>query len=829
MSENTPQITENIQDVSIRNAMENKFFEYAKYVIEDRALPDVRDGLKPVQRRILNSAYELGLRPDKPYKKSARLVGDVLGRFHPHGDSSVYGAQVILAQDFSTRYPLIDGHGNFGSRDGDPAAAMRYTEAKLSRFGNEMMNNIHKDVVDYQPNFDETEKEPVVLPTMIPALLANGCSGIAVGMATNIPPHNLTELYDACLHLIENATSETEVTTEDLMRFIKGPDFPTYGTIVDTKDLLKAYKTGKGRITLRGKYEIETVGKDTVIAITEIPYQVNKAKLIEKIDALAKDDKIEGIKEVNDESSKKGGMRIAVYLKKNADARLILNKLLKHTDLQTSVSFNIMALVDNQPTQLGLKDCLDYFLSHCAELITRRTQFDLDKINKRTLIIEGVQVALEDENKTIAIIKAARSAQEAIDNLMNEYDLEEVQAKYIWDMKLNAISNLNTTKLQEEYDDLCERQRKCLSILNDQSVLLQELASEITTLKESFGDERRTSIDASANINISEEDLVEDENLVVTVTTEGLLKSVSEKEYNTQKRGGKGVKTQNTKDDEIVINMFTMNSKDDLLFLTNTGRCHAIKAYKIPKSSKNNKGKSINNYISLQEDEHPVSIIATKIQEGASIVFITRNGIIKRLPITHLSSRMSVTKVIGIKENDELVNALMAHEGDELLIATGKGQSIRVKVDEKELRPMGRSAAGVKGIRLKDDDYVVDMTQISNDKHILSLTQTGLGKATKASEYKTQGRGGVGIKGHKISSKTGDLVCCLAVSQEDEIFVGTLQGQIIRIKVSDVAISGRDTAGSRIIKLYDNDMTMTASIAPIKEDEEDEEGQTSEE
>ena len=389
-------------------------------------------------------------------------------------------------------------------------------------------------------------------------------------------------------------------------------------------------------------------------------------------------------------------------------------------------------------------------------------------------------------------------------------------------MKLNAISNLNAVKLEEEYADLCEKQRKCISILNDQSVLLQELANEIATLKETFGDERRTSIDVVANTNISEEDLIEDENLVVTVTTEGLIKSVSEKEYNTQKRGGKGVKTQNTKDDEIVIDMFTMNSKDDLLFLTNTGRCHAIKAYKIPKSGKNNKGKSINNYISLQEDEHPVSIIATKIQEGASIVFITRNGTIKRLPIAHLSSRMSVTKVIGIKEGDELVNALMANEGDELLIATSKGQSIRVKVDEKEMRPMGRTAAGVKGIKLKEDDYVVDMTQINDDKYILSLTQTGLGKATKANEYKVQKRGGSGVKGHKISSKTGDLVCCLTVTPEDEIFVGTLQGQIIRIKVSDVAISGRDTAGSRIIRLNDSDMTMTASIAPIKEEEPEE-------
>lgn len=821
MSENNlqPEITENVQNISIKNAMSNKFFEYAKYVIEDRALPDVRDGLKPVQRRILYSAHELGLRPDKPYKKSARLVGDVLGRFHPHGDSSVYGAQVILAQDFSTRYPLIDGHGNFGSRDGDPAAAMRYTEARLSRFSNVMMADIHKNVVDYEPNFDETETEPSVLPTMIPTLLANGCSGIAVGMATSIPPHNLTELYDACLYLIEHATDEKEVTVEQLMQFVKGPDFPTYGTIVDTKDLLKAYKTGKGRITLRGKYEIETVGKDNVIAITELPYQVNKAKLIEKIDSLAKEDKIEGIKEVNDESSKKDGMRIAVYLKKSADARLILNKLLKHTDLQTTVSLNMMALVNNQPLQLGLKDCLDYFLAHCAEIITRRTQFDLDKINKRTFIIEGVQTALEDVDKTIALIKAAKTAQEGITSLMDEYELEEVQAKYIWDMKLNAISSLNTDKLEEEWNDLCEKQRKCISILNDQSVLLQELAKEISVLKEEFGDERRTSIDVAANTNISEEDLVQDEDLVVTISSEGLIKSVSEKEFNTQNRGGKGAKGASTKDDEIIIELFTMNSKDDLLFITNTGRCHNIKAYKIPKSSKTQKGKSINNYISLAEGEYPVSIIATKLNGDSSIVFTTRKGVIKRLPVVHLAKRGNVTKVITIKDNDELVNALIANENDEMMIATALGQTIRIQINETQLRPMGRTAAGVKGIKLKEDDLVIDSTLVSDDKLLLGITEYGMGKTTKASEWTPQKRGGSGVIGHKLSEKTGCLMSCIAVTEEDEVFIGTEKGQVIRLKVNALANSSRNTTGSKIITLNGVDRIVSATIAPLKEEQ----------
>lgn len=811
----------NIIPISIREAVGQKFYDYAEYVIGDRALPDVRDGLKPVQRRIIYAAHGLGIRPGTPYKKSARIIGEVLGKYHPHGDAAAYGAMVTLAQPFTTSYPLIDGHGNFGSRDGDPAAAMRYTESRLSPISGEMMGSIHKQVVNYTPNFDESEVEPEVLPSFVPNLLANGTQGIAVGMSTNIPPHNLTELYDACLYLIERATDEQEVTVEQLMQFVKGPDFPTYGTIVDTKDLLKAYKTGKGKVILRGKYEIVSEKKENMIVITEIPYQVNKAKLVEKIDALAKTDKIEGIKEVKDESSNKGGLRVVVYLKKSADARLVLNKLLKHTELQTSVSINIMALVDKQPLQLGLKDCLDFFLAHCVEVITRRTQFDLDKVNKRTLIIEGVQAVLEDTDKTIALIKAATSAQVGIESLMNEYDLEETQAKYVWDMKINAISNLNIEKLQEEYDELLEKQRGYLNILNDQSIMLSTLASELSELKEKYGDARKTEISVVANTNISEEDLVEDENLVVTVTTDGLIKSVSEKEYNTQRRGGKGVKTQNTKEDEVVMSLFTMNSKDDLLFITNTGRCHAIKAYKIPKATKTQKGKSINNYISLQEGEYPVSIVATKLQADSSLIFVTHGGMIKRLPISHLSSRMSVTKVIGIKEGDELVKALIANENDELIIATGKSQSIRIRVDEKEFRPMGRTAAGVKGIKLKEGNYVVDMTLVTDDKLILSLTQSGLGKATPASEWKSQKRGGSGIKGHKTSEKTGDVVCCLTVSEEDEIFVGTLQGQIIRINVSEVAKSGRDTTGSKMISLGTEDIAMTASVAPIRECDEE--------
>lgn len=819
-------ISKEIIDIqSIREIMANKFYEYAEHVIGDRALPDARDGLKPVHRRIIYDADELGLRYNSSYKKSARLVGDVLGKYHPHGDTAVYDSAVRMAQNFSLRYVLMDGHGNFGSVDGDSPAAMRYTEIRMSKMGQQLLKDIDKDTVDFKDNFDGSEQEPTVLPVLIPNLLANGSDGIAVGMSTYIPPHNLTELFDACLFLIENV-HRTDIKVEELMQFVKGPDFPTAGTIVDKKDLLKAFKTGKGRVTLRGKYEIVQNKKDTVIYITELPYQVNKKKLIEKIDSLSKNDKIEGIKEINDESNKEG-MSIAITLKRGADALLVMNKIIKHTDFQVNINYNMMALVNGAPMQLGLKECLDIFLAHCVEVITRRTQYDLNKVNARMFIIEGVEKALEDIETTIAIIRGANSAREGIDALIAEYEFEEVQAKYIWDLKINALSNFNTDKLEAEYNDLLIKHKTLIDILNDQSIMLTTLAGELKALKEEYGDERKTSIDLSANTNISEEDLIEDENLIVTISNQGLIKSVNEKEYNTQKRGGKGAKAATTKDDEVIIDLFTMNSKDDLLFITNIGRCHAIKAYKIPKGSKTAKGKSINNYITLQEGEYPVSIIATKIEEETSIVFVTKNGMIKRLPVTHLSSRHVATKVITIKDGDELVNALIAKENDNMLIATKKGMSIRIEVTNEMLRPMGRTAAGVKGIKVKDDDLVVDMTKIDDSSLILSITEQGFGKATEESLWKPQKRGGIGLKGHNISSKTGDLVACLSVTNEDEIFVGTEQGQIIRLKLTDIAKSKRDTAGTKMIKLYNSDVVMSASIAPIKEEDEQESEDTS--
>lgn len=808
-----------ILPIEIAEEMKKSYIDYSMSVIAGRALPDVRDGLKPVHRRILYSMNELNLTPDKPYRKSARIVGDVLGKYHPHGDSAVYLAMVRMAQDFSTRGLLVDGHGNFGSIDGDSPAAMRYTEARMSKLSLELLRDIDKETVDFTPNFDESLKEPSVLPARYPNLLVNGSNGIAVGMATSIPPHNLNELYDACLYLIDNAHRD-DISVKEIMQYVKGPDFPTKGIIVDTKDLLKAFETGKGKITLRCKYEITKYEKDNAILITELPYQVNKAKLVEKIATLAKDDKIKYIKDVIDLSGK-DGIEIYIVLKKAGDPMLTINKLLKLTDLQVNISYNMRALVNNQPQQLGIIECLNYFLAHCTEILTKRTRHELNKINYRTMIIEGTLKATEEDmvDEVISVIKNAKNSNEAIERLKELLEIEEIVAKHIWDMKLNAISNFNRERFEEEIEELYTKQRRCINILNDQSFMLKVLHEEISLLKDKYGDERLTQIDMGANIDITEEDLIEDENLVVTISSEGLIKSVSEKEFNTQNRGGKGAKGAQIKDDEFIIELFTMNSKDDLLFITNKGRCHTIKAYKIPKSNKTQKGKSINNYISLEENEYPVSIIATKLTEESSIVFTTRKGIIKRLPINHLAKRGNVTKVITVKEDDDLVNALMVKENDEILLATALGMTIRIQVTEEQLRPMGRTAAGVKGIRLKEGDTVVDSTIVSNDKMILSITEFGMGKTTKSSEWNIQKRGGSGTKGHKISDKTGKITSCLSVSVDDEIFVGTEEGQIIRLAVSSLASSSKCTTGSKVIRLNGEDKTISATIAPLKEED----------
>lgn len=739
-------------------------------------------------------------------------------KYHPHGDTAVYEALVRMAQQWSLRYPLVEIQGNKGSRDGDPAAAMRYTEMRLTPYGEAMFKDINKNTVDFKANYDDTEKEPVCAPALIPNLLANGVEGIAVGMATSIPPHNLTELYDACLHMIANA--DREITVEELFNFVKGPDFPDGGVIVDTKDLTKAYTTGRGKVVLRAKYEIENISKDrSAIVITEIPYQVNKEALVNKIDDLSKKGKIEGIKEIND-LSKKDDIRVEIELKKSANVQLVINKLLKHTDMQVSVSFNMMSLIDGEPVMLTLKDALETFLAHCVEVLTRRTQFDVDKTQRRVMFIDAILTVLSDIDSAIHII---RNSENPIHDLMGTFNLNEDQANYVYEMKVKTLSRQSEAKLIEEKEDLELKIANWSEILNDESVMLSTLAAELTELKDKFGDERRTEICANAGANINEEDLIKDEELVITITSEGLIKSVEEKEYNTQKRGGKGAKAAATKDDEVVIDLFTVNSKDDLLFITNQGRCHTLKAYKIPKVAKTAKGKSINNFINLAENEWPVSTIATKLNdEDNSIVFITEKGQIKRLQVTHLSSRMSVTKVIGLNEDDELVSALIAKEGEDVLICTALGQGLRTTINAEKIRPMGRSARGVKGIKVKENDIVIGMTKVDDNTDILTVSSQGLGKRTKGVDFPVKNRGGQGVKCHKVTERTGALVACLTVEEGSQVFVGTESGQIIRLNTDLLAKSGRDTTGTKLINLGEDDQVVTASLAPTTEEVEEE-------
>lgn len=813
-------MAERIIKQSIWDAMGPRYLTYAKYSIKDRALTVAKDGLKPVGIRGLYTMNNMGLKSNGAPKKSARVVGNVIGYYHPHGDISVYEALVRFSQAWSLRYPLVFMQGNNGSRDGDSPAAMRYTEMKLTAYAEQMLKDINKDTVDFKSNYDDTELEPKVLPSLIPNLLANGTDGIAVGMASSIPPHNLTELYDACLYMIENAERDVEV--EELLQFIKGPDFPDGGVIVDTKDMLKAYKTGKGRVILRSTYEIETIGKNNAVVISQIPYQVNKEKLVNKIDELSKAGKIEGIKECRDESNKKG-VRIVVELKRDANTQLVINKLLKHTDMQVSVSFNMMALQDEQPVMLTLKSALEIFLAHCIDVITRRTTFDMNKAMSRIHLIEGMLMVLTDVDKAVHIIRHSDSP---IEELMETFNMTQTQAEYVYEMKVKSLSKQSEEKLTNEKSSLEEVVASLREILEDETVMLNLLSTELKELQTKFGDERRTVVSATANSNISEEDLVKDEALVITITSEGSIKSVEEKEYNTQKRGGKGSRAATTKDDEVVIDLFTVNSKDDLLFVTNQGRCHTLKAYKIPKTSRTAKGKSINNFVNLADGEWPVSVIATKLNDpDNSIMFITANGIIKRLPVTHLSSRMSVTKVIGLNEGDQIISALIAKEGEDVLICTALGQGLRTTINAEKIRPMGRTAKGVKGIKVKEGDVVIGMTKITDDSDILTVSCLGLGKRTKGSDFPVKNRGGQGVKAHKVTERSGALVACLPVTDENQVFVGTESGQIIRLNVGPLAKSGRDTTGSKLINLTGEDQVVTASLAPTTEEIEEVENQ----
>lgn len=822
-------MAERIIRKGIGNIMKPRYIRYALDVIEDRALPNLITGLKPVQERSLYSMHQMGLKASGKPKKSARVVGDVLGKWHPHGDASVYEAIVRMAQEWNSRYPLVYLQGNNGSRDGDPAAAMRYTEIKFSPIGEHIMSDINKNTVDFKPNYDNTEMEPVATPGMLPILLANGCEGIAVGMASSIPPHNLTELMDAALKYINNAQQGKETTLEELMEYIKGPDFPDGGVIVSKKDLKKAYETGKGRVTLRGKCEIEEPKKgQKVIVIKELPYQVNKEKFCKKVRDLSSESKIEGIREVIDSSSEENGVNIEISLRKDANPEFILNQLYKQTELQKNITFNMTALLNERPIAVKLLDYIGEYLNHCLEILNRRTQFELERDYKRAQNIEAIAAALENIDAVIEIIKTSDTPEEDVKELL-QLDTDE-QATYVVDARLRSMSKKSTTKLQEEYDELVVKIEKYQSILEDENVALEVLAQELIELKEKFGDERRTTFDLTAGGDISEEDLIKEEPLVISLTSDGLIKAVEEKEYTTQKRGGKGVKGSVTKDDEVVTDLFSISSKDDLLFMTNIGRCHKIKGYKIPKVAKNAKGKHINNFINLQEDEHIVSIMSLRLAEemDSSIIFFTALGQVKRLAVKDLSSRFPATKVLTIKDGDELATCLKAKEGEDILVCTAKGQSARFTIStesKKPIRPQGRTAAGVQGIKVAEDDYVIGATIITDDTNILSLTAQGLAKQTQGSAWEAKGRGVKGVICHKITEKTGDIVSVLAVNDNDEIFVGTDQGKIIRLAANSIATSGRASIGSKAITLSEGDYANAASLAPNTTEEDNDEAQ----
>lgn len=833
MSENTV-LKENILKLSVHDVLGPRFLNYAMSVITDRALPEVRDGLKPVHRRILYSMNELGIHHNKPYKKAARIVGDVLGKLHPHGDQSVYDAMVILAQDFSTRYPLVDGHGNWGSIDGDKAAAMRYTESRLTKIGQQLLSDIHKETIDFMPNYDGEELEPTVLPTLLPLLLMNGSFGIAVGMMTEIPPHNLKDIYNACYKLIENTKAGVDTDLEELVDLLHAPDFPTGGQIMGLKGVKDAYRTGKGSFVVRGVYEIEDSKKGSQIVITEIPYKVNKQTLIESIVALCKDKtdakgkviteaKLKGIKEVRDESDK-DGMRIVIEIKKDENPNIVINNIIKYTQFQVNYSMKLLALVDNAPVILNIKDVLTQFLAHAAAVIIRRTTFDLEKDAKRLNIVEGVLRCVEDKEMLEHVINIIRTSETPMEDLV-EAGFNIAQAEYIYDMRLRNLSKASTDKLIAERDGLTLNISEYNAILNDNNVLLDKIYTEFKKLEEDFGDERRTEVTANID-SLDDEDLIKDETLIITYTTDGIIKAVEEAEYKSQKRGGKGVKGTNTKDDEIIKFMFTSNSKDDLLFFTTEGRCHVLKAYKIGKSSKSAKGKSINNYLALNVGEKIVSVLNTSLKDKDNhLLFITKKGQIKKLSLEQLSTRYTVTRVITFKEDDSLVQALLISEGDEVLIVTSLGMSLRIDTSAegtKSIRAMGRTAAGVTGINVADNDEVVDMCIVNDEDNILTITELGIGKMTKASEWRIIGRGGKGVTAHGLSTKTGRIIAVMTPQSDDELFIATEQGLITRIPSDGIRVCGRSSVGVKVINLNESDKVASVSINKNQEEDEEE-------
>ena len=809
-------IFDQIHDVDLKKTMETSYIDYAMSVIASRALPDVRDGLKPVQRRVLYSMIELNNGPDKPHRKCARIVGDTMGKYHPHGDSSIYGALVNMAQDWSTRYPLVDGHGNFGSVDGDGAAAMRYTEARLSKISMEMLADINKNTVDFQPNFDETEKEPVVLPSRYPNLLVNGTTGIAVGMATNIPPHNLRETIDAVVKIIDNRVEENRGTEiEEILDIVKGPDFPTGGMILGTAGIEEAYRTGRGKIRVRAVTDIEPManGKNRIV-VTELPYMVNKARLIEKIAELVRDKRVDGITDLRDESNRQG-MRVCIELRRDVNPNVVLNQLFKHTQLQDTFGVIMLALVDNQPKVLNLKDMLMNYLAHQEDVVTRRTQYELNKAEERAHILQGLLIALDNIDEVISIIRASRTTQEAKAKLMERFGLTDPQSQAIVDMRLRALTGLEREKLEAEYKELMAKIAELKAILADEKLLLGVIRKEILEISAKYGDERRTSIGYD-QYDISMEDLIPVTNTVITMTKLGYIKRMSADNFRAQHRGGKGIKGMETIDNDYIEELFMTTSHHYLMFFTNTGKVYRIKAYEIPEASRTARGTAIINLLQLAPGEKITAIIPIKEYEDDKYLFMaTKNGIAKKTPVKDYANvRKTGLAAITLREDDELIEVKITNDDNDIFLVTKYGQCIRFH--EKDVRSTGRTSMGVIGMNLSDGDEIIGMQIDTQGEALLIVSEKGLGKRTMITEFTPQNRGGKGVKCYKITEKTGNIIGMKAVNDEDEIMIITIGGIIIRMHVNDISVLGRITSGVKLIDL-DEDITV-ASIAKVREE-----------
>ena len=808
----------NIIDKYVEEEMKQCYLDYSMSVIVSRAIPDVRDGLKPVHRRILYAMNELGMTHDKPFKKCARIVGEVLGKYHPHGDSAVYGAMVRMAQDFNYRYEFVEGHGNFGSIDGDGAAAMRYTEARMAKITDEILADIDKDTIDFRKNFDDSLDEPVVLPAKIPSLLLNGTVGIAVGMATNIPPHNLGELVDGTLALIDNR----DITSQELIEYIPGPDFPTGGIINGRKGIQDAYTKGRGKIQVRAKIKVEDAsnGKQALI-VNEIPYQVNKAALIERIALLVKEKKLTGISDLRDESDR-DGIRIVIELKKGEEPEIVLNKLYKYTDLQTSFGVIMLALVNNVPKVLNLKEVLEEYVKHRFEVITRRTRFELDKAEKRDHILQGFRIALENIDRIISLIKNSKDSTTAKDLLIEKYAFSEIQARSIMDMKLQRLTGLEREKIEQEFQELERKIKEFKEILADDQKIYDIMKQELVEVKEKYNDDRRTLIEDERK-DIDEEDLIKDEKVILTITNKGYVKRIGIDNYKAQKRGGRGVSSQNTIEDDFVSDMFVMLNLDTVLIFTDKGRVYKMKAYEVPETSKQSRGKLISNIINFQEDEKPAFIIKVReFTDNKEVIFVTKDGTIKKTNLMEYANINSNGKIaINFRDGDALVFAgLIRRESDQLFIATKLGYSVRM--DLNEVRSISRTAIGVKGITLRPGDSVVSALLITDPENetILTVTSNGFGKRTRVIEYTTQKRGGMGIINFKLTPKTGDIIGVKPVIEDEEIIAINSQGVVIRTSVDSIAVHGRATSGVTIMKTDDN--SKVVAVVKIKNEKDEE-------